>query len=166
MKSAIILTLCVCASLGFYAHAQTKSPVLNVPQKETRVAEHAKGTFEVKTTPQPPEDKDDPNLGRYSLEKKFHGDLEGTSKAQMLTAGTAVKGSAGYVAIEKVTGTLRGRSGSFVFQHLGIMTQGVPQLSVTVVPDSGTGELVGISGKMDIIIADGKHSYDFEYSIP
>jgi len=166
MKSGIILTLCVCAGLGFQAHAQTKAPVLNAPQKETRVAEHAKGTFEVKTTLQPPEDKDDPNLGRYSLEKKFHGDLEATSKGQMLTAGTAVKGSAGYVAIEKVTGTLRGRSGSFVFQHLGTMTQGVPQLSVTVVPDSGTGELVGISGKMDIIIADGKHSYDFEYSIP
>jgi hypothetical protein len=84
----------------------------------------------------------------------------------MLTAGTAVKGSAGYVAIEKVTGTVRGRSGSFVFQHMGTMTQGVPQLSVTVVPDSGTGDLVGISGKMYIIIADGKHSYDFQYSIP
>jgi len=166
MKSSIVLTLCACAALGFQAQPQTKSPVANAPQKETRVAEHAKGTFEVKTTPQPPEDKDDPNLGRFSLDKKFHGDLEGTSKGQMLTAGTAVKGSAGYVAIEKVTGTLRGRSGSFVFQHLGTMTQGVPQLSVTVVPDSGTGELVGISGKMDIIIADGKHSYDFAYSIP
>jgi Protein of unknown function (DUF3224) len=166
MTGGILLTLCVCAGLGLHAQAQTKSPVLNVPQKETRVAEHAKGTFEVKTTPQPSEDKDDPNLGRFSLDKKFHGDLEATSKGQMLTAGTAVKGSAGYVAIEKVTGTLRGRSGSFVFQHLGTMTQGVPQLSVTVVPDSGTGELVGISGKMDIIIADGKHSYDFEYSTP
>jgi hypothetical protein len=83
-----------------------------------------------------------------------------------LTAGTSVKGSAGYVAIEKVTGTLRGRSGSFVLQHLGTMTQGVPQLSVTVVPDSGTGELAGLTGKMNIIIADGKHSYEFEYTIP
>lgn len=166
MKSVIIFTLYACIGLEFQARPQLKTPVANADPKEARVAEHAKGTFEVKTTPQPPEDKDDPNLGRYSLDKKFHGDLEGTSKGQMLTAGTAVKGSAGYVAIEKVTGTLRGRSGSFVFQHLGIMTQGVPQLSVTVVPDSGTGDLIGISGKMDIIITDGKHSYDFVYSLP
>jgi hypothetical protein len=100
-----------------------------------------------------------------SIDKQFHGDIEGTSKGQMLTAGTAVKGSAGYVAIERVSGTLRGRSGSFVLQHSGTMTRGAPQLSITVVPDSGTGQLVGLTGKMAINIADGKHSYDFEYAL-
>ncbi len=85
----------------------------------------------------------------------------------MLTAGTEVKGSGAYVAIENVTGTLKGHTGSFVLQHSGTMTQGAPQLTITVVPDSGTGQLTGISGKMTITIApDGKHSYDFEYTLP
>jgi hypothetical protein len=97
------------------------------------------------------------------IDKQFHGDLDATSKGQMLAAGTGVKGSAGYVAIERVSGKLHGRSGTFVLQHSGTMTRGTPQLSVTVVPDSGTGELIGLSGKMAIIITDGKHSYDFEY---
>ena len=100
-----------------------------------------------------------------SIDKQFHGDLEGAGKGEMLSAGTVVKGSAGYVAIERVTGKLQGRSGSFVLQHTGTMTRGVPQLSVTVVPDSGTGELTGIAGKLNIIIADGKHSFDFEYTL-
>ena len=130
------------------------------------MAEHAKGTFEVKVIAQPPDDKDDPNLGRFLLDKQFHGDLEGASKGQMLTAGTAMKGSGGYVAVEKISGTLRGRSGTFVLQHIGTMTQGTPEMSVTVVPDSGTGELVGISGRLTIIVADGKHSYEFAYSLP
>jgi hypothetical protein len=166
MKARAVAAVCVLFSLGPVVRAQTNSQAPNAAHKETRVAEHAKGTFEVKVTPQAPEDKDDPSLGRYTIDKQLHGDLEATSKGQMLTAGTSVKGSAGYVAIEKVTGTLRGRSGSFVLQHLGTMTQGVPQLSVTVVPDSGTGELAGLTGKMNIIIADGKHSYEFEYTIP
>lgn len=101
-----------------------------------------------------------------SLDKQFHGDLEGTSKGQMLTAGTAVKDSAGYVAIERVDGTLKGQRGSFVLQHSGTMTRGAPQLVITVVPDSGTGQLVGLAGKMTILIADGKHSYEFEYTLP
>jgi hypothetical protein len=102
-----------------------------------------------------------------SIDKQFHGDLQGTSKGQMLTAGTAVKGSAGYVAIERVNGTLRGRSGTFILQHTGTMTRGTPQLSVTVVPDSGTDQLVGLTGTMNIVIApDGKHSYDFAYALP
>ena len=128
---------------------------------------HASGTFDVRLKPQATDDKaDDATLGRMSIDKQFHGDIEGTSKGQMLTAGTAVKGSAGYVAIERVSGTLRGRSGSFVLQHSGTMTRGAPQLSITVVPDSGTGQLVGLTGKMAINIADGKHSYDFEYALP
>jgi hypothetical protein len=157
---------CVCLGFALLAGAQTKPPASNAAQKETRLAEHAKGTFEVKMTPQPPGDKDEPNLGRFQLDKQFHGDLEGTSKGQMLTAGTAVKGSAGYVAIEKISGTLRGRSGTFALLHIGTMTQGTPEMSVTVVPDSGTGELIGISGRMKIIVAGGGHSYEFEYSLP
>ena len=126
----------------------------------------ATGTFEVKMTPQPTEEKAaSRTLGRMSIDKRFHGDLEGTSQGEMLTAGTDVKGSAGYVAIERVTGTLHGRSGNFALQHSGTMTRGAPQLAITVVPDSGTGELRGLAGEMAITIADGKHSYDFEYAI-
>jgi Protein of unknown function (DUF3224) len=126
----------------------------------------AKGMFEVKLTPQPQDDKsEDTTLGRISIDKQFHGDLEATSKGQMLTAGTAVEGSAGYVAIEQVSGTLHGLSGTFVLQHSGSLTRGAPQLTIAVVPDSGTGQLVGIAGKMTIKIDDGKHSYDFDYTL-
>ncbi len=127
---------------------------------------HATGPFEVKVTPQ--DDKSlEPNLGRMALDKQYHGDLEATGKGQMLTAGTAEKGAGGYVAIEKVTGTLQGRTGSFVLQHSGTMKNNVPQLTITVVPESGTGQLQGIAGKMAIKIAPtGKHSYDFEYTLP
>jgi hypothetical protein len=100
-----------------------------------------------------------------SIDKQFHGDLEATSKGQMLAISSDVKGSAGYVAMERVTGMLQGRTGTFALQHSGTMTRGVPQLIITVVPDSGTGELVGLSGKMTIDIVDGKHSYDFEYTL-
>jgi len=128
---------------------------------------HASGTFEVKLNPQPSDDKvGDPTIGRMSIDKQFHGDLEGTSKGQMLTAMTDVKGSAGYVAIERITGTLHGRNGTFALQHTGTMQRGAPQLSVTVVPDSGTGQLVGLAGKMESKIVDGKHSYEFEYTLP
>jgi hypothetical protein len=127
---------------------------------------HASGTFEVKLTPQAPDDKsEDRPIGRMSIDKQFHGDLDAVSKGQMLAAGTSVKGSAGYVAMERVSGALDGRSGTFVLQHTGTATRGELQLSVTVVPDSGTGELVGLSGKMAIVVADGKHSYDFEYTL-
>jgi hypothetical protein len=120
----------------------------------------AQGTFEVKLTPEgAPED------GRMSIDKQFHGDLEATSKGAMLAAMGSVKGSAGYVAIERVTGILDGRTGSFALQHSGTMTRGVQELSVAVVPDTGTGELTGIAGRMNIIITDGKHSYEFHYSI-
>ena len=126
----------------------------------------ASGTFEVKLTPQATDESPESALlGRLSIEKQFHGDLEATSKGMMLSAGTAVKGSAGYVAIERVSGALHGRSGAFVLQHSGTMTRGAPQLTITVVPDSGTEGLVGLAGKMVIIIADGKHSYDFEYTL-
>jgi hypothetical protein len=100
-----------------------------------------------------------------SMEKQFHGDLEATSKGEMLSAGGSVKGSAGYVAIERVSGTLHGRQGTFVLQHSGTMTRGVPGLTVSVVPDSGTGDLVGLAGTMSIVISEGKHEYDFTYTI-
>ena len=126
----------------------------------------ASGTFEVKLTPQAADGRPEGELlGRMAIDKQFRGDLEGSSRGEMLTAGTGVKGSAGYVAIERVTGTLHGRSGSFVLQHNGIMTRGAPQLTITVVPDSGTGDLTGLAGRMTIEINKGAHSYGFEYTL-
>jgi hypothetical protein len=155
------------AGLGFAAHAQAQPAVPSVAQKEKTLAEHAAGAFDVKVEAQGEADKaDGSTLARYSLDKQYHGDLEATAKGTMLSAGTEVKGSAGYVAMERVTGTLKGRSGSFVLQHNATMTRGEPQLSITVVPDSGSGQLVGITGKMNIIIAAGKHSYEFDYTLP
>jgi hypothetical protein len=123
---------------------------------------HAKGTFDVELTPEPSEG----TPGRMTIAKQFHGDLEGTSRGQMLTAMTAVDGSAAYVAIEEFQGTLHGRSGAFALQHSGTMARGAQELSVRVVPDSGTGELAGIAGEMTIEIADGAHSYTFDYTLP
>ncbi|MFN0109310.1 MAG: DUF3224 domain-containing protein [Blastocatellia bacterium] len=126
---------------------------------------HASGTFEVKLVPQ--DDKTGETLlGRMTIDKQFQGDLKATSKGQMLSAMTATQGSAGYVAIEKVTGILNGHKGSFVLQHSGTMTRGTPEQSVTVVPDSGTEELSGLAGKMTIKITDGKHFYEFDYTLP
>jgi hypothetical protein len=130
------------------------------------VTQRAAGPFEVKLLPLDTSfDGDAPPLGRMSIEKQFSGDLEGTSQGEMLSAMSAVKGSAGYVAIEKVTGTLHGRSGTFTLQHSATMNRGVPSLSVTVIPDSGTGELTGITGSLQIIIENTKHSYIFDYSL-
>ena len=134
--------------------------------KEASVTLHAAGPFDVKVAHQD-DNSDDPLLARMTLDKQYHGDLEASGKGQMLTAGTSVKGSGAYVAIEKVSGILKGRSGTFVLQHNGTMTQNKPQLTITIVPDSGTGQLAGISGKMTIIITpDGKHSYGLEYTLP
>jgi hypothetical protein len=157
----IFWTIC----LSFFLSA-TAIPQTDKGATLTTQTTHATGPFEVKIDPQPAEPKAGGDaLSRLLIDKQYHGDLEATSKGTMLAAGTAVKGSAGYVALEIVTGTLKGHAGTFVFQHTGTMTRGVPQLSVTVVPDSGTGQLVGLTGKMNIIIADGKHSYDFEYTL-
>jgi hypothetical protein len=127
---------------------------------------HARGSFEVTITPQAQDAVEGSAIGRLSIDKQFHGDLEATSKGQMLGVMTAVKGSAGYVAMESVTGTLHGRAGTFVLQHTGTMTRGELHLSVTVVPDSATAQLIGLAGSMNIIITDGKHSYDFAYTLP
>jgi len=123
----------------------------------------ATGTFQVKVTPQATDG--DPRLSRLAIDKQFQGDLEATSKGEMLTGGAVAKGSAGYVAMELVSGKLHGRRGSFILQHSGTMDRGKPSLSVTVVPDSGTDELAGLTGRMTINIADGKHSYEFEYAL-
>lgn len=128
---------------------------------------HASGTFTVELKPLTFDGAaGDKQLGRLSLSKRFSGDLDADSAGEMLSAMTATEGSAGYVAIERVTGTLQGREGSFVLQHSGTMDRGAPTLNVTVVPDSGTGELEGISGRMQIDIRDGQHFYTFEYTLP
>jgi hypothetical protein len=118
------------------------------------VSKNARGSFEVKVGPQPADEKvGDPTVGRLSIDKQYHGDLDAFSKGQMLAVGTDVKGSAGYVAMERVDGSLQGRKGTFALQHSGTMTR-------------GSGQLVGLAGKMDIKIADGKHLYELEYSLP
>ncbi len=125
---------------------------------------HAAGSFDVKLLPQ--DDKLNDGLTRMLLEKQYHGDLDGASKGQMLAAGSA-KSSGVYVAIETFTGKLQGKTGSFALHHTGIMSAGRPILAIAVVPDSGSGELAGIAGKMTITVtADGKHTYDFEYTLP
>jgi hypothetical protein len=125
------------------------------------------GPFDVKLNPLDAYAKtEDASLARMSIDKQFSGDLDAVSKGEMLSAGTNTKGSAGYVAIEYVRGTLGGRKGSFILQHSATMNRGTPQLSITVVPDSGTHELTGLAGTMSIEIAQGKHSYVFEYSLP
>jgi hypothetical protein len=136
-------------------------------KREAMMTKHANGTFEVKLTPQKPDNKEaeSANLGRMSIDKQYHGDLEATSKGEMLSAITEVNGSAGYVAMERVSGNLKGRSGTFVLQHSGKMARGEAQLSVTVVPDSGTGQLMGLAGAMAIQIVDGKHFYELEYTL-
>ena len=122
----------------------------------------ATGTFVVKLTPQ---ECSEATLGRLAIDKRFEGDLEATSKGEMLAAATEVKSSAGYVALERVSGALHGRSGTFVLQHSGTMDRGTPQLTIAVVPDSGTGGLTGLQGTMTIEIAGGVHAYTFDYRI-
>ncbi len=155
---AIFAALCLILA-GTAASSQTDSG---------KTTTHATGSFEVKIDPQPADERSGaPTIGRMLIDKHFHGDLEASSKGTMLATGTGAKGtSGGYVAMEVVTGTLKGRTGSFVLQHTGSMTRGNPQLTVTIVPDSGTGQLTGIAGTMSINIVDGKHSYDLEYTLP
>jgi flagellar basal body rod protein FlgG len=127
------------------------------------MSKRASGTFEVKLTPQ--DDGAGAAVGRMTIDKQFQGDLVGTSKGQMLMASSTVQGSAGYVAIEKVEGTLNDRRGSFYLQHSGTMTRGAGELTITVIPDTGTDQLTGLHGKMQIIIEGGKHSYEFDYEL-
>lgn len=138
----------------------------SLAQKEAVMTNHARGSFEVKITPL----KSDENAGfapaRMSIDKQFHGDIEATSRGEMMSAGNP-KQSGVYVAIEQVSGTVRGLKGTFLLHHTGLMEGGKPSLTIAVVPGSGTGELEGITGTLNIVIApDGKHSYDFEYTLP
>jgi hypothetical protein len=127
---------------------------------------HAEGTFDAKTAPLASDDATAGTpIARFSLDKQYHGDLDAISKGEMLGAGNPASGTAGYVAVEYVTGSLHGRNGSFALQHSSTMDQGRFDINIRVVPGSGTNELVGIAGTMTIVIADGKHSYGFDYTL-
>ncbi len=127
---------------------------------------HVKGTFDVKLLPLDPHHRsEEARIARMAIDKQFHGELDAISQGEMLSAGTAVKGSAGYVAVERVTGTLQGRRGSFTLQHNATMIRGAPYLNIIVVPDSGSGELKGITGTMSIRVEHGTHYYELEYSL-
>jgi hypothetical protein len=156
---------CIAVVMSLIFIASSAQPQSTSVPKEAPLTNHATGPFDVKMHPQ--DDNAADGVTRMLLDKQYHGDLEGMAKGQMLTGGMSADKSGVYVAIEKFTGTLQGRSGSFVLHHTGIMTRGKPELTILVAPDSGTGQLIGISGKMTInIAADGKHSYDFEYTLP
>jgi Protein of unknown function (DUF3224) len=166
--TATIASLGLLLGAGLLAYAETHPRISSANQKEPVMTKHASGTFEVKIAPQKPDSQvaESANLGRMTIDKQLHGDLEGTSKGEMLSAMSKVEGSGAYVALERVTATLHGRSGTFLFQHGGTMTRGVPHLSVSVVPDSGTDQLEGITGNMAIKIEAGKHFYEFDYALP
>jgi Protein of unknown function (DUF3224) len=163
LKSAVTLMLIGLAQLAGLAQTQQSAGNPDGKAPMTR----ATGTFDVKLAPLPAYDSTEGStLGRMSVDKQYHGDLDGTAKGEMLTGMTSVKDSGVYVAVERFTGTLSGRRGSFVLHHTGIMERGAQKLSVTVVPDSGTGQLTGLTGSLNIIIKDGKHLYEFDYSLP
>lgn len=148
------------------AWAQVPSPPMSgTIGKEALVKHRATGTFEVTVLPLAGDSTDTGGFDRLSLDKKFSGDLTGTSRGQMVAAMTAVEGSGAYVALERVTGTLQGRTGSFILQHNGTMKGGSYEMRITVVPDSGTDELAGLAGTLTIIIEGKKHSYEFEYTL-
>ena len=153
----------LCLALGLAAGL---TPVTAHGQKGSTM-KHASGTFDVKTVPQKDDGIGDPTVGRMSIDKTYHGNLDGTGLGQMLAGmSEAVKNSGSYVAIERIKGTLDGRAGTFAVWHAGTMTRGAQQLVITVIPDSGTGELQGITGTMTIDIRDGKHFYGIDYSLP
>jgi hypothetical protein len=165
--AAACAALSTAQAISAQASAQNSGPATAPSIREAAVMHQATGTFDVKIAPQKP---DNPQaeaaaLGRMSIDKQFHGDLEATSQGEMLSVLDKAKGSGGYVALERVTGKLQGRSGSFVLQHNATMNRGVPELNIIVVPDSGTDELTGLSGSMKIRIESGQHFYDFEYSL-
>ncbi len=164
--TALLSGLALCLSAAAIAHSQKPAKPARHLEQST-MTQHATGTFDVKLLPLPSDAHGpDSPIGRMSNDKRFHGDLEGSSKGQMLMIGSTVEGSAAYVSIELVTATLHGRSGSFALQHNGTMTRGVGQMAVTVVPDSGTEALQGLVGSLTITIANGVHAYDLAYTLP
>jgi len=165
-RSAIAAALCLVPAFASTTRAQT--PAKAPASKGTSMTQHASGTFDVKVQPLPADEKV-PGLkvGRFGVEKQWKGDFEGTSKGEMMTADASVEGSGGYAAVELLTGTLKGRSGSFTLVHQGTMSKNANfNMLITVVPDSGTGQLAGLAGSLKIAIADGKHSYTFDYTLP
>ncbi len=136
------------------------------PPKESAVTQHAAGTFDVKVTPQKDEGVGHATIGRMGIDKQYHGDLVGTGLGQMLAGMGEVKDSGAYVAIERVTGTVHGKTGSFAVHHLGVMDRGAQRLVITVIPDSGTGDFAGITGTMTIEIKGGAHYYTLDYTLP
>ncbi|MBB5207192.1 DUF3224 domain-containing protein [Chiayiivirga flava] len=169
--AGLVLTLACFAPWS--ARVQAETPVATPPaasqtesSKETAMTQTIRGEFDVKMLPQPADAALGEAIGRFGLDKRFHGALEATSKGQMLAFRSAVEGSAGYVAMEQVDGALDGRKGTFVLQHSGTMDRGAQHLDLAVVPDSATGELAGLAGRMQIEITGGKHYYVFEYSLP
>jgi hypothetical protein len=154
-----------CLILPAATHPQ--SPATPLLRKNPVMSRHAEGAFDVRTTPLAADEATMGTLiGRYSLVKQYHGDLDAASKGEMLGAGEPSSGSAGYVAVEQVTGTLHGQTGSFALQHIGAMEHGSYKLAVAVVPGSGTAQLTGLAGTLTITVANGKHSYNFEYTLP
>ena len=168
MITKAMLVLCAVLWFSAHAHSQNKAPADKTNQGGKRVTQIAKGTFEVKVTPLAAEDNiGDPAIGRLALDKTWSGDLAGTSKGQMLGSQSETeKGSGGYVAMERFTGTVQGKKGSFSLQHHGTMGGGKFEINVYVVPGTGTGDLAGISGTLKIIIDGSRHSYELEYSLP
>jgi len=157
------LLLALCVVLGGVGYSEVEADRMDENSDVTL----AKGTFEVAMKPlESYNQAADAKVGRMSIDKSFAGDLVAASRGEMLSGGSPAEGSAGYVAIERVTGNLAGRSGSFLLQHSGTMTPESQELTITVVPASGTGELDGISGTMSIEIRDGQHFYSFEYTLP
>ena len=163
MKKLVVALLLGAISLAAYSQGSTPQ---HTPKAETTMTQVAKGTFEVSIKPLSVENAgQDDKLGRMSIDKTISGDLIATTRGQMLTAGTDVKGSAGYVAIEQVDGTLNGRKGTFILQHTATMNRGEPTMDIHVVPESGTGELTGLEGNFKIQIIDGEHRYEFSYHL-
>jgi len=166
LELALVLGLTLCLSLGPEVSAQSNKAEHESETTETSMTTRASGTFDVTMDPRTPTEDELASIGRMVLDKQFSGDLEATSQGQMLAFRTPVDGSAGYVAMEQVSGTLQGRRGTFVLQHSGIMNRGEASLTLIVVPDSGTDELEGLSGSMEIVIEDGKHLYSLDYALP
>lgn len=161
------VALALCLGFGYAAFTQTQSTGSTDKNKESKVNGHATGSFEIKMARQRITEEEAKTISvRMTSDKQFHGDLEGASTGEMLGVYTAVKDSAGYVAMERVSGTLKGRTGTFILQHSSTMARGTQQQSITVVPDSGTDQLVGLAGSMIIKIADGRHFYEFDYTLP
>lgn len=165
-RGLLVVSTVLALASASAASAQGNPSRPAAPTQERAVTHRVSGTFEVKLSPQAMEEGEGGSMGRMSLDKQFQGPLQATARGEMLMAGTKTEGSAAYVAIERVTGTLDGRAGSFVLQHYGVMNRGAPSLTITVVPDSGTGQLAGLTGTMTIDVSGGKHAYTMEYTLP